>query len=91
MLGFLHKRVLGQAHPAIDKLLPLHSELFIVAAPGHTKRIHNHCDQIRFQAALYQRSVFGHIDIYNALQQHAVDLTDVATFQTLLTQIAKTE
>ena len=91
MLGFFHKRVLGQAHPAIDKLLPLHSDLFTFAAPGHTKQIHNQCEHIRFQHALYKRSIFGHIEIYNALPQHAVDITDVASFQAFLTQVAKTK
>ena len=91
MLGFFHKRVPGQAHPAIEQLLPMHSDLFTIAAPGHTKRIHNQHEKIRFQTALFQRSIFGHIDVYNALPQHVVDHQDGVSFQALLTQIAKTE
>ena len=89
LLGFLHKRILNLAHPKIAELLPLHNEVFTFASPGHNKKLHNHCEKVAFQRELFNRSIFALVNTYNALPQHVVDLSNVASFQAALTHTVK--
>ena len=90
ILGLLHKRVLGLCHPTFDKLLPWYSDHFDTPrAVGHNKPLYGHWLIADHHPALYGRSIFGMIDIYNNLPQSVVDATDVSSFQSLLTDIVK--
>ena len=84
LLGFLHKRVLGQCHPAIMQIFPM--------APGmgwHDKTLDCFMEGCIFRHALHSRSIFGLISVYNRLPQDLVDLTSVTAFQKELTKIAR--
>ena len=90
-LGFLHKRVLGKCHPSTASLLPFWTnQPEEIRARGHSKKLYGHFVEIRYQRAIYDRSIFSMIDIYNNLPQHVVDLTSVSAFQQYLTHTAKT-
>jgi hypothetical protein len=91
VLGLLHKRVLGKCHPSYNLLLPWHTERFPEGrGHGHNKQLYGHCLEISAHPALYARSIFAVVDVYNNLPQHVVDATDVSSFQQYLTQIART-
>ena len=85
MLGFLHKRVLGQCHVAIQRLLP-----FIDPAPlWHNKQLDTHMLECVARPILFNRSLFGMVAVYNRLSQEMVDFDSVQKFQTNLTRLAK--
>ena len=43
MLSFLHNSVLGLSHPAIQRLLPLHADVFGSLRPGeHKDQLYDH-------------------------------------------------
>ena len=93
MLGLIHKRVLGLAHPAFERLLPFHPSNFYVANAGnpfirHNKQIYNHNRECS-NNALFQRSIFGLVYLYNTLPQRIIDKDSISTFQSELTFIAK--
>ena len=91
VLGLLQKRVLGQCHASFEKLLPWWTDNFPEGRAGrHNKQLHGHWGEIRAHPALFRRSIFGQIDVYNNLPQHVVDATSVSMFQNYLTHIAKT-
>ena len=85
ILGLLHKRVLGQCHRSFDQLLPWYSQHFEISRDsGHNKQLYGHwleADQLR---ALFDRSIFAMVDIYNNLPQSVVDAKRVSCFQSLL-------
>ena len=90
VLGLLHKRVLGLCHPSFEKLLPWYDQRFNVPrGVGHTKQLYGHSIEINFNSALFNRSVFAMVDIYNNLPQGIVDIDNVSLFQKRLTAIAK--
>ena len=90
-LGFLHKRVLGNCHPSIVNLLTFWTDQpEEIRARGHSKKLYGHNVEIQFQRAMYNRSIFAMVDIYNNLPQHVVDVTSVSSFQHYLTHIART-
>jgi len=90
ILGLLHKRVLGKSHRSFDKLLPWYAERFDTPRGfGHNKQLYGHWLEATEHRALYDRSIFAMVDIYNNLPQYVVDAPDVSTFQTLLTNKAK--
>ena len=90
ILGLLHKRVLGLSHRTFNKFLPWYSEHFDTPrAVGHNKPLYGHWHMADQHPALYGRSIFGMVDIYNNLPQRVVDATDVSSFQSLLTEIVK--
>ncbi len=91
MLGFLHKRVIGLAHPSIEALSPRYNDIFSIPRRGHNKQLYNNFREIHFQHGLYSRSIFSQVDVYNNLPQHAIDCTSVAAFQGFLTHIARTK
>jgi hypothetical protein len=85
ILGFLHKRVLGECHNAIALMFP-----FIpVGLPWHNKQLDSHMYECTCRLGLFQRSVFSMVHVYNRLPQYVVDQDSVSKFQTELTKIAK--
>ena len=90
MLRFLHKRVLGLSHPAIQRLLPFHADFFGSLRTGeHNKQLYDHILDVQQQQSLHRRSVFGMVHIYNRLPQHVVNLTTIPLFQKHLTLEAR--
>ena len=85
MLGFLHKRVIGQCHPAVKQFLPF------LAMPSmwHNKQLEPFLDNCIKYHRLHERSLFGMIHVYNRLHQSFVDLETVKGFQRALTDLAR--
>ena len=93
MLGLIHKRVLGLAHPAFDRLLPLQPASYYEANAGnpflrHDKQIYNHNRECS-NNAMFQRSIFSLISLYIRLPQRIINKDTISTFQSELTFIAK--
>ena len=87
ILGFLHKRTLGECHPAIKAFLPMDP-------PGsnwHDKQISPQDSSGIRRRHLFQRSVFGMIDVYNRLPPCIIECTTVKDFQKQLTSIARSK
>ena len=90
ILGLLHKRVLGLCHCSFEQLLPwLSQRPDADRGFGHNKQLYGHWLEATQLRALYSRSVFAMIDIYNNLQQRIVDARSVSAFQHLLSEVAK--
>ena len=90
ILGLLHKRVLGQCHGSFEQLLPWYSQYFgTPRGTGHNKQLYGHWLEASQHRALYSRSIFAMVDIYNNLPQKVVDAKSVASFQHLLTDMVK--
>ena len=87
MLGLIHKRVLGLAHPAFELLLPWSP---YPAHIGHSKQLFDHQINVRFRRTMHLRSLFGLTMVYNLLPQYVVDCDTVSSFQRELTRIART-
>ena len=91
VLGLLHKRVLGKCHPSYEHLLPWYSDrLSNDPRPRHNKKLYGHWVEVSAHQALWNRSIFAMTDVYNNLPQHVVDATNVKSFQSYLTQVART-
>ena len=86
MLGFLHKRILGECHPALEVLLLARG---VSAHAFHTKQLESHFDEVCAYRTLYNNSIYMYILIYNRLPQELVDCETVKGFQGKLTQLAK--
>ena len=90
ILGVLHKRVIGKAHPIFQQMLPFHRDLFQAGrANEHNKQLYGHNVEVSHHQAIYNRSIFAMVDIYNNLPQYVVDASSVSAFQKYLTQIAR--
>ena len=90
ILGLLHKRVLGKCHPSFEVLLPWSSSRFSVSRGlGHSKQLYGHNIEVSHHQAIFNRSIFAMVDIYNNLPQYVVDSPTISTFQSLLTRIAR--
>ena len=90
ILGLLHKRVLGQAHPTFERLLPFYAQRFgEERGRGHNKPLYGHWLEATYHPSLCARSIFSMVDIYNNLPQNVVDAGSVTDFQHLLTDIAR--
>ena len=90
ILGLLHKRVLGQCHPAFERLLPYWSERFETPRSiGHDKPLYGHWADAAHHRSLHDQSIFSMIDTYNNLPQNVVDLPSVSFFQKALTDQAR--
>ena len=90
ILGLLHKRVLGEAHPIFQKLLPFHADIFNYLRPReHSKQLYCHILEVQRQQALHQRSIFGMVKVYNHLPQWLIDCSTVSSFQSHLTKLAR--
>ena len=85
MLGFIHKRILGQCHPGVVKLLPLDMR----PSRWHGKQIVDPINQCMYHPSLYLRSLFGMVGVYNRLPPCLVEIESVTAFQKALTDIAK--
>ena len=85
LLGFLHKRVLGKCHIAIIRFFGFRPH----GAPWHDKQLDSKMDECNRRPALYKRSMFHMVDVYNRLPQDVVDIDSVSAFQSCLTRIAK--
>ena len=94
MLGLIHKRVIGLAHPAYETLMPLQPPEYYSTGRGtahirHNKQIYTHVDKCISQHVMFHRSIFGLCFVYNSLPQYIVDFDTVSSFQSELTKIAK--
>ena len=90
VLGLIHKRVLGLCHPAFEDLLPWYEHrISIPRGFGHNKQLYDHRLEVSHQRALFDKSIFAMVDIYNNLPQSLVDSPTVKVFQRGLTHIAK--
>ena len=56
---------------------------------GHNKQLYGHWLEVKEHRALFSRSIFSMIDIYNNLPQSVVDAPSVSSFQSRLTEIVK--
>ena len=91
ILGLLHKRVLGKCHPSFERLLPWRSDRFSEPRGlGHNKQLYGHNVEISHNQAIYNRSVFCLVNVYNNLSQSLVDSCTVSAFQHGLTHIVRT-
>ena len=93
ILGLIHKRVLGCAHPAYESLLPFcgpdryqYSGIF---AARHDKQLQSGIDRCTFRHNVMFRSIFGMAELYNKLPQRIVDCQSVSAFQNELTRIVR--
>ena len=90
-LGLLHKRVLGQCHPTFERLFPWCSDRFSEPrGRGHSKQLYGHWEEVKTHRAIFNRSIFMMVDIYNNLPQDVVDSRSVCTFQKALMHIVHT-
>ena len=90
VLGVLHKRVIGKCHPTYERLLPWYSDRFPEPRGlGHSKQLYAHWVEASNHRAMFDRSIFGMVRIYNDLPQHVVDATSVRDFQHQLMLITR--
>ena len=62
ILGLLHKRVLGTAHPVFQSLLPFHRDTYGYIRQGvgeHDKQLDGRVMEVHRQYELYDRSIFA--------------------------------
>ena len=91
ILGLLHKRVLGKCHPSFETLLPWQSDqIHAEWRQRHSKQLYGHNMEITHHQAIFNRSIFSMVDIYNNLAQHVVDISSVSDFQKYLMQVVRT-
>ena len=70
ILGLLHKRVLGLCHPSFERLLAWYTQRFETGRGfGHNKQLYGQWLESTQQTALFNKSVFCMVDIYNNLPQ----------------------
>ena len=78
------------SHPVFEKLLPFHSEVNGTRRLGeHNKQLYGHLPTVHLQMALYCRSIFAMVYVYNRLPQDVVDSPSVSIFQRKLTRMAR--
>ena len=87
MLGFLHKIVLGKAHPRLSDFIfperrPAFPRSYRQPALRHDRQLHDPVDASATGAM--KRSLFGLIYVYNLLPQSVVDACSIAAFQAKL-------
>jgi hypothetical protein len=87
--AIIEKKILGNAHPVYQSLLPFFTDVFGYPRQGHNKQLYGHILEAQFQLQLFKRSIFGMVDVYNALSQEMVDLKSVKDFQSELTKFAR--
>ena len=85
ILGFLHKRVLGQCHPALRELLPFAADYLRV----NSKSLAGFSEKVTNWHRLHENSLWNYIYIYNHLPDDIVHIECVKDFQAKLTHIAK--
>ena len=90
ILGMLHKRVVGQAHPIFQRLFPFHRDVFGELPPNkHSRALYYHYMEVCKQINLYHRSIFAMVGVYNIFSQNLVDCSTVREFQSCLTAEVK--
>ena len=90
VLGMIHKRLIGESHPTFEALLPRYADHFNTPrAIGHNKQLYGHWLEATAHRALFARSVFALIDIYNNLPQYVVDAKNVGHFQKMLADMTR--
>ena len=90
VLGLLHKRVLGKAHPVFQKLLPFHTDVFGSLRPAeHRFQLYGHSLEVQRQHGLHDRSIFAMVYIYNRLPLDILESLTVAAFQRKLTRMVR--
>ena len=87
LLGFLHKRVLGECHPALCQALPFGP--VGIAARYHSKHLETFSGEIICNDRMYERSLYAFTRVYNRLPQSLADTPSVSTLQAGLTHMAK--
>ena len=87
LLGFLHKRVLGECHPALCQALPFGPPA--IAARYHTKHLETFSGLVVSHARIYERSLYAYTRVYNRLPQTLADSPSVKSLQSRLTHLAK--
>ena len=85
ILGFIHKRVLGECHPSVKAFLRFSG----IEGKWHDKQLETYSDSCICRQNLYYRALFGKIHVYNRLPQHLVQAPSVKEFQSRLTHAAK--
>ena len=85
ILGFIHKRTLGQCHPGVEQLLPYR----VGGGVNHNKHLDMRNEMIQYRRELYNRSLFALVAVYNMLPQFLVDATSIKSFQRSLTRYAR--
>ncbi len=56
---------------------------------GHSNQLYGHWDVVTHHQALFNRSIFCAVDIYNNLPQNVVDVDSVKAFQRHLIRIVR--
>ena len=85
LLGFLHKRVLGVCHVAIQIFFPFAP----VTPPWHDKQLESYLQSCQYRHTLYSRSLLAMVHVYNRLPQEIVNINSVSGFQRCLTKMAR--
>ena len=80
---------IGKYHSVYQSLLPFFTDVFGYPRQGHNKQLYGHILEAQFHFQLFKRSIFGMVDVYNALSQEMVDLKSVKDFQSELTKFAR--
>ena len=71
-------------------LLPWYWQHFQIARGfGHNKQLYGHWVEADQHPALWGRSIFAMVDIYNNLPQEVVDAASVSSCQNTLTDMAR--
>ena len=82
--------MLNKCHPLFQRLFPFCAERFREpTGHGHTKKLYGHWVEISSHRALFDRSIFAMVDVYNVLPQYVVDNVTVSEFQSDLTHLVK--
>ena len=89
LLGFIHKRVLGQCHPQVKALIPFDLRDMPRYWPAHDCQVSTGYTEAIEHRQLYDRSLFMYMHIYNRLPQSVVDCQSTKEFQSKLTHLCK--
>ena len=86
LLGFLHKRVLGQCHPILLQAFPFDPDR---RWTRHDKTLLSYFEEVRGFRHVYDNSIWEYVLIYNRLTQGLVNTPSVTAFQSKLTQLTR--
>ena len=89
LLGFMHKRVLGLCHPALQELLPMCQDGPSGLPYLHDRQLKTKLEDVRCHNRMYWRSLWSYTHIYNRLPQCLVNEDSVVVFQARLTQCVR--
>jgi hypothetical protein len=80
---------LQECDPALSHLLPMAEQTGTAASYLHTRQVDPRLSDGHSHNALYFKSLYHFVLIYNRLPQELVDLDSVSAFQNQLTKFAK--